>query len=126
MSRALRLLVMGLLASCGASASRAADAGLERGAAIVDPPALRELDHGRFGLIRIMQPGQSSTRPLANSQLFALPSMAPVGKAQKDTNKQTASNRRARWLMGAVTPRNEAYSSGKAPHFAVRRLALVE
>jgi hypothetical protein len=54
---------------------------LERGTAITDPLALRELDHGQFGLTRIMPPMRSSNAPLTNSQLFALPSMVPVRKA---------------------------------------------
>jgi hypothetical protein len=54
---------------------------LERGTAITDPLALRELDHGKFGLTRIMPPMRSSDAPLTDSQLFALPSMVPVRKA---------------------------------------------
>jgi hypothetical protein len=42
---------------------------------------LRELDGGRFGLGRLILPIRSSSAPLTNSQLFALPSMAPVRKA---------------------------------------------
>jgi hypothetical protein len=54
---------------------------LERGTAMTDPFVLRELDHGRFGLARVMPPARSSDAPLSNSQLFALPSMAPVRKS---------------------------------------------
>jgi len=56
-------------------------AALERGAAITDPLALRELDRGRFSLGRLVLPTRSSNAPLTNSQLFALPAMAPVRKA---------------------------------------------
>ena len=56
-------------------------AALERGTAITDPLALRELDRGRFGLGRVMLPPRSADAPLINNQLFALPSMAPVRKA---------------------------------------------
>jgi mono/diheme cytochrome c family protein len=56
-------------------------AALERGAAITDPLALRELDRGQFGLAQVMMPSRSGDAPLANSQLFALPSMVPVRKA---------------------------------------------
>jgi hypothetical protein len=56
-------------------------AALERGTAITDPLALRELDRGRFGLGRIMPAAGSDNSPLANSELFALPSMAPVRRA---------------------------------------------
>jgi hypothetical protein len=59
-------------------------AALERGAAIIDPAGLRELDRGRFGLARIVPPMPSAGAPITNSQLFALPSMAPVRKALED------------------------------------------
>lgn len=51
---------------------------LERGTAITDPLALRELDRGRFGLARILPPARSVDTPITDGQLFALPSMAPV------------------------------------------------
>ena len=54
---------------------------LERGTAIIDPPALRELDAGRFSLGGVILPSRSVDAPLTNDQLFALPSMAPVRKA---------------------------------------------
>jgi len=57
---------------------------LERGAAIIDPQALRELDRGRFGLERVLSPASSAAVPLANDRLFALPSMLPVRKALDD------------------------------------------
>ncbi len=57
---------------------------LERGTAITDPLALRELDRGRFGLSRILMPMRSADAPITNSQLFALPSMASVRKALDD------------------------------------------
>ena len=57
---------------------------LERGTAITDPIALRELDHERFGLTRVMPPVRSSNAPLTDSQLFALPSMVAVRKALDD------------------------------------------
>jgi hypothetical protein len=56
-------------------------AALERGTAVIDPLALRELDHGRFGLSRVLAPARSSDAPLTGSQLFALPSMLPVREA---------------------------------------------
>jgi hypothetical protein len=74
-----------LLLSCGVIPARAADrAPLERGAAIIDPMVLRELDHGRFGLTRIMAPERWADVPLTNEELFALPSMVPVRKALED------------------------------------------
>jgi hypothetical protein len=63
------------------SARAASDAPLERGAAIIDPGALREFDRGRLSLMHIMMPWRSDNRPLTNEQLFALPSMAQVAKA---------------------------------------------
>ena len=68
-----------LIGTCSARA--ASDAPLERGTAIIDPAALRELDGGRFGLTRIMMPARSADTPLSNAQLFALPSMAKVAEA---------------------------------------------
>jgi hypothetical protein len=66
-------------------------AALERGVAITDPLALRELDlrqrridgfsSGRFGLGRMVEPARSVDMPLTNDALFALPSMAPVRAA---------------------------------------------
>ena len=56
-------------------------AALERGAAIIDPGALGELDRGRFGLGRVMLPPRPADTPLTNRELFALPSMMPVRKA---------------------------------------------
>ena len=56
-------------------------AALERGAAIIDPAALRELDRGAFGLGRVLLPMRSTGAPLTNDQLFVLPSMTPVRKA---------------------------------------------
>ena len=73
----LRLSVTLLCLLGGVLPVRAApDKPLERGTAILDPPALRELDRGRFGLGRILQPARSADMPLDNAQLFALPSMA--------------------------------------------------
>jgi hypothetical protein len=71
-----------ILVFCSAVSARGADRPpLERGTAIIDPLALRELDHGRLSLARIMQPAQSADTPLTNAQLFAMPSMAPVKQA---------------------------------------------
>ena len=58
-----------------------AQSALEHGAAITDPLGLRELDRGQFGLSRLLLPARSVDVPLTDSQLFALPSMAPVRKA---------------------------------------------
>jgi hypothetical protein len=70
---------------CCALPARAADRPpLERGTAIIDPLALRELDQGRFGLTRVMSPERSANIPLSNAELFALPSMAPVRNALDD------------------------------------------
>jgi hypothetical protein len=84
-----------LLVCCCVLPSRAADRPpLERGAAIIDPSALQELDHGRFGLTRIMIPERSANIPLTNAQLFALPSMAPVKQAlDEDLERYVASHK---------------------------------
>jgi hypothetical protein len=54
---------------------------LERGTAVTDPLALRELDRGRLGLRQMMLRAESDNTPLADSELFALSSMAPVRRA---------------------------------------------
>ncbi len=79
----LRFLATILVLLCSVLPVRHAQsaAALERGTAITDPLALRELDRGRFGLGRVMLPARSADAPLTNSQLFALPSMTPVRKA---------------------------------------------
>src|SRR5229473_5032878 len=82
MDRTLRFLVVIFVLLC--SALPAGAALLERGTAIIDPLALRELDSGRFGLSRVLLPARSTDAPLDNSRLFALPSMAPVRKALDD------------------------------------------
>ncbi|MBA2397545.1 MAG: hypothetical protein H0V72_02395 [Bradyrhizobium sp.] len=85
MSPALRFLVVLFALVCGALPARAApDAALERGTAIIDPLALRELDHGRFGIGRLLWPERSADIPLTSGQLFRLPSMVPVGRAIDD------------------------------------------
>jgi hypothetical protein len=64
---------------------------LERGVAVIDPLALRELDLRErhtdgaalagLGLNRVLDSATSDNAPLANDKLFALPSMAPIRKA---------------------------------------------
>jgi hypothetical protein len=83
MGRTLRFLVTILVLFCSVLPALAAQGGaaLERGAAVTDPLALRELDRGRFGLDRLILPIRLSSAPLTNSQLFVLPSMAPIRKA---------------------------------------------
>src|SRR3954454_19147970 len=82
MSRALRFLVILFALPCGALPARAApEAALERGTAITDPLALRELDQGRFGIGRMLWPERSANIPLGSGQLFGLASMVPVRQA---------------------------------------------
>jgi hypothetical protein len=82
MSHGLRFLLSLLVLVCGAwPAGAMPGAPLERGTAITDPLALRELDRGRFGLGRILVPARSADAPIADGELFALPSMAPVRSA---------------------------------------------
>src|SRR5215813_6647353 len=68
---------------------------LERGTAVIDPLALRELDQGRFGLTRIMIPARSANIPLTNAELFALPTMEPVKKALDEDFKRYVERHRA-------------------------------
>src|SRR5437899_3051288 len=92
MSRALRFLVIIAVLLCGALPARAAQgAALERGAAITDPYALRELELGQqpangldgvgFGLRPFIPAARAAAAPIFNDELFALPSMAPVRQA---------------------------------------------
>jgi hypothetical protein len=92
MSRALRFLVIILALLCGVLPVRAAQgAALERGAAITDPDALRELDLGEhptngldragFGLRPFIPAARTVAAPILNDELFALPAMAPVRQA---------------------------------------------
>src|SRR5262245_11760203 len=83
MSFLLRLFVTSLCLLCSALPVPAAapDKPLERGTAITDPLALRELDRGRFGLGRVLQPTRAAETPFDNAQLFAMPAMAPVKAA---------------------------------------------
>ena len=54
---------------------------LERGAAITDPAALRELDRGPFSLARMLSASPPSGGPLDDAALFALPAIAPIRKS---------------------------------------------
>ncbi len=82
MDRALPFIFIILVLLCGAIPARAAEGpALERGAAITDPLALRELDRGRFAVARVMAPERSVDIPLTSGQLFTLPSMAMVRAA---------------------------------------------
>jgi hypothetical protein len=92
MSSALRFFVMLFALLCGALPARAGEgAALERGAAIIDPLALRELDLGQhrtseldrvgFGLRRFIPAARAANTSILNDELFALPSMAPVREA---------------------------------------------
>ena len=53
---------------------------LERGVAITDPFALRELDRGAFSLARMLSASPSGA-PLADAALFALPAVAAIRKS---------------------------------------------
>lgn len=76
----MRLSVLGLLLLCSGSLAHADEsAPIERGAAVLEPFALRELDKGPFALGRMLAP--ASDAPLTDAALFALPSMTPVRKA---------------------------------------------
>src|SRR6202163_12324 len=97
MGHRLRFLVTILVLFCSVLPMRNAQSApaLERGTAITDPYAVRELDRGRFGLSRIMLPASSSDAPLGNSQLFALPSMVGVRKALDDEFERYIARHRA-------------------------------
>jgi mono/diheme cytochrome c family protein len=78
----VRFLLLIVMLFAGAVPARAAPAAaLERGTAVIEPAALRQLDGGRFGIGRMLSPERSANIPLTDNQLFALPSMAPVRRA---------------------------------------------
>ncbi|MET0677626.1 MAG: hypothetical protein ABW175_17660, partial [Bradyrhizobium sp.] len=82
MSRAVRSLAILFALLGGAVPARAADdAALERGAAITDPAALRELDGSKFRLDSLLFPGRTTDAPLANSELFATSPMLSMRQA---------------------------------------------
>jgi hypothetical protein len=82
MSRVSGFLAIVFALLCAALPARAAqDAAPERGTAITDPATLRELDGGKFRLDRMLLPERPADIPLANSELFAVPSMSPVRRA---------------------------------------------
>lgn len=82
MSPALRFpIILFALLCCLLPARAAPVLAPERGAAIIDPPALGELDRGRFGLGRLLRPERSADIPFTSAQLFALPAMSGVREA---------------------------------------------
>ncbi|MBV9456078.1 MAG: hypothetical protein JO141_00985 [Bradyrhizobium sp.] len=97
-----------ILAFCCVVSAHGADRpALERGTAIIDPLALRELDHGPLGLTQIMQPVKSADTPLTNAQLFALPSMAPVKKALDDDFERYVAKHKAEMPNESIGVGNE-------------------
>ncbi len=91
MTRALPSLAAVLALLCGAAPALAVESpALERGTAITDPAALRELDlrehpeqgdRAGFGLRAFMPGVKPGNAPILDDELFALPAMAPVRKA---------------------------------------------
>ena len=85
-----------ILLSIVPSAHAGEAAALERGAAITDPPALRELDHGRFAIGGMLLPERSSNIPLSSGRVFSLPSMVPVRRAiDREFDRYIASHKRS-------------------------------
>src|SRR5260370_26260780 len=81
----MRFLVTILVLLCSVLTAHAGQsAAVERGTEITDALALGELERGRLGLGGVVLPMRASSTPLTNSQVFALPSMAPVRKALDD------------------------------------------
>ena len=56
-------------------------AAIERGTAIIDPLALRELDHGRFSIGAMVMPERSTDIPLTTGQVFSVGKMAKARAA---------------------------------------------
>ena len=82
MSRAPGFFAIMFVLLCAAlPACAAQDAALERGTAILDPATLRKFDAGNFRLDRMLVPERPAATPLANNELFAIPSMTPLRQA---------------------------------------------
>ncbi len=77
-------LAASLLLFCCTLPARADGPPLERGTAIIDPAALRELDGGRFALSRIMMPARSADTPLTSCATIRAAVDGPVKKALDD------------------------------------------
>ncbi len=78
----MRFFIPFLALLCGLTVSNTLQAAaLERGTAITDPYALRELDAGRFGLGRMLDSARAADAPITNDVLFALPAMIGISKA---------------------------------------------
>jgi hypothetical protein len=93
------LILLSVIAPCIAQA-----APLERGVAVTDPYALRELDSGRLGMGRMLEPAGPVDTSLGNDALFALPSMAPVRKAIDDEfDRYIAGHKAANETIGVGT-----------------------
>ena len=61
---------------------------LERGTAITDPVALRELDRGPLGLARMLSASPSSNEHFTDAALFALSAIAPIRKSLDEEYKK--------------------------------------
>jgi hypothetical protein len=95
----LLILLCGVVAPCIAQS-----VAMERGVAITDPLALRELDLGEhrasdldrtwFGLRPFVAPTLSAVAPILDDELFSLPSMVPVRNAlDKEFDRYIARHR---------------------------------
>ena len=93
----VRLLLSAfILLSTVLTGHAAAPAPLERGAAITDPLALRELDDGRFAIGRMLWPERSSNIPLGSGEIFFLSSMVPVRTAiDREFDRYIANHRQS-------------------------------
>ena len=109
MSLALRFLAIILSLLCALPVRAAPEKALERGTAISDPLALRELDRGRFGLGRVLQPARPADTPLDNAQLFAIPAMVPV-KAAIDADFERYVARHTAELPGETIGVGDAFA----------------
>jgi hypothetical protein len=93
------LILLSVIAPCITQA-----AALERSVAVTDPYALSELDSGRFGMGRMVEPAGPVDTPISNDALFALPSMAPVRKAIDDEfDRYIARHKAANETIGVGT-----------------------
>ena len=97
MDRRVLLATIVVLCSVAQALSAAENKVLERGTAVADPLALRELDHGRFGIGRMLLPQGVVHFPLSNAQLFSASSMRPVRVALDEEFKRYVARHEESW-----------------------------
>ncbi len=77
----MRLILSAFILLSAVLPGHAIEASIERGTAMIDPLALRELDRGRFSIGAMLLPERSTDIPLTTGQVFAVGKMAKARAA---------------------------------------------